>query len=73
MVAEFNTPPKTPLNDPPTEFIPHADQSPEVINEDSPAVNASGGGGADKDDVLVQIDNPAGILSSEDHPPGDLN
>ena len=80
MVAEFNAPPETPLNDPPAEFMPPADQSPQVadqppqvINEDSPTVNASGGGRADEDDELVQIDNPARVLSSEDHPPGDLN
>ena len=55
MVVEFNAPPETSLNDPSTEFVPSADQSsqvtdqpPQVINEDSPAVNVSGGGGADE-------------------------
>ena len=80
MVVEFNVPPETLLNDPPIVFVPLADQSPQVvgqppqvINKDFPAVNAGGGGGADEDDELVQIDNPTGVLSSEDHPPGDLN
>ena len=60
MVTEFNAPPKTPLNDPPAEFVPFTDQSPQVadqppqvIDEDSPAVNAGGGGGVDEDDELV--------------------
>ena len=80
MVAEFNAPPETFLNDPLVEFVPQTDQSSQltdqatqVINEDSPAVNAGGGGGANKDDEVVQIDNLVGVLSSEDHPPGDLN
>ena len=80
MVVEFNAPSETPLNDPPMEFMPHADQSPQVvdqpsqvINEDSTTVNADSGGGADEDDEVVQIDNPTEILSSEDHPLGDLN
>ena len=80
MIAEFNAPQKTPLNDPPAEFVPLADQTLQVadqpsqaINEDSPAVNADGGGGVHEDDELVQIDNPAGVLSSEDHPPSRLN
>ena len=79
MIAEFNVPPETPLADLPTEFMPLADQSPEVagrppqvINEDSLAVNASGGS-ADEDDEVVQIDKPAGFLSSEDHPPNHPN
>ena len=70
MIAKFNTPLETPFNDPPTEFLPPADQSPkvidrppQVINEDSPTVNAGGGGRADEDDEVVQIDNPIGILS----------
>ena len=56
MIVEFNAPPKTPLNDPPAKFVPPADQSPQVadqppqvINEDSLAINAGGGGGADED------------------------
>ena len=80
MVIEFNAPLETPLNGPPTEFIPSANQSlqvahqpPQVINEDSPAVNTGGVGGANKDDELVQIDNPVGVLSSENHPPRSLN
>ena len=80
MVAEFNAPPNAPLNDPPTEFVSPVDQSPQVadqppqvINEDSPTINVGGGGGAYKDDKLVQIDNPAGVLSSKDHPPGSFN
>ena len=80
MVTYFNEPPETPINDAPTEFVPFTDQSPQVadqppqvINEDSPTVNASGGGGADKDDEVVQINNPVGIMSFEDHPPGNLN
>ena len=32
MVAEFNAPSKTPLADPPTEFVPPADQFPEVAD-----------------------------------------
>ena len=80
MVAEFNEPRETPLNDPPVELMPLADQSPQVtdqpplvINEDSPTVDTSGGGGADEDDEVVQIDNPTEVLSFEDHPPSDLN
>ena len=53
MVAEFNAPLETPLADPPTKFMPPVDQSPkvadrppQVINEDSTAVTAGGGGGA---------------------------
>ena len=72
MVAEFNAPPETPLADPLAEFVPLADQSPEVtdrplqvINEDSTAVTAGGSGGADEDDEVMQIDNPAGVLSSD--------
>ena len=80
MVAEFNAPLETSLHNPPTEFVPPVDQSPQVanqppqvINEDFTEVNADSGGGADEDDELVQIDNPAGVLSSKDHPPGNLN
>ena len=80
MIAKFNVPPETPIIDPPAEFMPSADQSPEVadrppqvINEDSPMVNASSGDGADEDDEMVQIDNPVGVLSSEDHPSSRLN
>ena len=80
MIVEFNAPPETPLNDPPTEFVPPADQSPQaadqppkVINEDSPAINAGDHGGLDEDDKVVQIDNPAGVLSSKDHPSGRLS
>ena len=72
MVAEFNAPPETPLADPPAEFVPSAnqppevaDQPPQVINEDSTVVTASGGGGAKEDDEIMQIDNPAGVLSSD--------
>ena len=71
MVVEFNVPPETPLANPPTEFVPPADQSPEVadrppqvINEDSTAVTAGSGGGAKEDDEVMQIDNPVGVLSS---------
>ena len=60
MVAEFNVPPETPLADPPTEFVPPTDQSPEVtnstlqvINEDSTAITAGGGGGAEEDDEVM--------------------
>ena len=74
MITEFNALPKTPLTDLPAEFVPLAVQSPEVvdrppqvINEDSLAVNVDGGA-ADEDDKVVQTDNPAGILSSENHP-----
>ena len=80
MVVEFNAPLETLLNDPPAEFVPStnqfpqvADQPPQVINEDSPAVNACGGGGTNEDDGMVQIDNPIEVLSSKDHPLGDLN
>ena len=72
MVAEFNAPPDTPLADPPAEFVPPTDQSPEVadwppqvINEDSIAVTVGGGGRAEEDDEVMQIDNPAGVLSSD--------
>ena len=79
MIVEFNVPPETPLADLLAEFVPPSDKSPEVtdrppqvINEDSLAVNV-GGGGANNDDEVVQIDNPAGVLSSEDHPPSHPN
>ena len=70
MVTEFNAPPETPLAEPPTEFVPPADQSPEVtdqppqvINEDSITVTTGGDGGADEDDEVIEVDNPAGVLS----------
>ena len=60
MVAEFNAPSETPLADPHTEFVPPTDQSPEVtdpalqvINEDSTAIIANGGGGAKEDDEVM--------------------
>ena len=50
--------------------MPPADQSPEVtnqppqvINEDSTAVTANDDGGADEDDEVMEVDNPAGVLS----------
>ena len=71
MVTEFNAPLETLLTDPPTEFVPLAYQSPEVvdrlpqvINEDSTVVTAGGSGGADEDDEVMQINNPVGVLSS---------
>ena len=61
-----------PLTDPLVEFVPLADQSsevadrpPQVNNEDSPVVITSGGGGADEDKEVMQIDNLAGVLSSD--------
>ena len=55
MVSEFIMPPETPLANPTTDFVPPADQSPEVadrppqvINEDSTAVIAGDGGRAEK-------------------------
>ena len=72
MVTGFNAPPKTPLVDPPVEFVAPADQSTkvadrllQVINEDCTAVTASGGGGAKEDNKVMQIDNPASVLSSD--------
>ena len=72
MVAEFNAPPKTPLADPPAEFVPLVDQSPEVTdqplqvtNEDSTTITAGSGGGVEEDDEVMQIDNPASVLSSD--------
>ena len=72
MVAKFNAPPETPLAEPPMEFVPLADQSPEVadrpsqvINEDPTAVIASSDGGADKDDEVLEVHNPTGVLSSD--------
>ena len=60
MIAEFNAPPKTPLADLPTKFVPPADQSievvdrpPRVINEDSPAIIVGGDGRDDEDDEVV--------------------
>ena len=60
MVAEFNAPLETPLANPPTEFVPLADQStevvdqpPQVINEDSTMVTVGGGGGAKEDDEVM--------------------
>ena len=68
MVAKFNAPPE----EPPAEFVPVADQSPQVadrppqvINEDSTTVSAGGDSGADEDDEVMEVDNPAGILSSD--------
>ena len=70
MVAEFNAPPETPLEEPPAEFVPAADQSPQVtnrppqmINEDSAAVSTGGDGGADEDKEVMEVDNSAGVLS----------
>ena len=72
MVVEFNAPPETLLADPPTESVPLADQSPkvddrppQVINEDYVVVTTGGGGGAEEDDEVMQIDNHAGVLSSD--------
>ena len=60
MIIEFNGPPETPLNDPPTEFVPPAEQfsqvpnqPPQVINEDSSTVNVGGGGGVNEDNEVV--------------------
>ena len=44
------------------------DRPPQVINEDSPTITAGGGGGADEDEEVMQINNPASVLSFEDHP-----
>ena len=51
MIAKFKAPPNTPLINLPAEFVPLTDQfaevtdrPPQVINEDSPAINAGGGG-----------------------------
>ena len=72
MVFEFNAPPETPLVEFPAEFVPPADEShevadrpPQVINEDSIAVSANDDGGADEDDEVMEVDNPAGVLSSD--------
>ena len=72
MVTEFNAPPETPLEEPLAEFVPTADRSPEVadrppqvINKDSTAVSACSDGGADKDDKVMEVDNPTGVLSSD--------
>ena len=78
--------PETPIVDLPAEFVPPTDHSLEVadrplqvINEDSLAVTADGGGGggggggADEDDEVMQINNPAGVLSSECHFPSRRN
>ena len=71
-VAEFNPPLETLLVDPPAEFMPLVDQSPEVadrppqvINEESTTVTAGGGGEATEDDEVMQIDNPTGVLGSD--------
>ena len=72
MVAEFNAPPETPLAEPLVEFVPPADQSLEVtdrpsqvINEDSTTVTTDGDGGVDEDNEVMEVDNPAGVLSSD--------
>ena len=74
-IVEFKALPKTLIADPPAEFMPPAYHSPEVvdwppqvINEDSLVVTTSGGG-ANEDNEVMQIDNLAGVLSSEGHPP----
>ena len=80
MIAEFNASLETPLADFPAEFVPPTNQStkvanrpPQVINEDSSVVITGGDGGVDEDDEVIQIDNPTGVLSSEDHPPSHPN
>ena len=72
MEAEFNEPLETPLEEPPEEFVPPADQSPQaadrppqVINEDSVTASTGGDGGADEDDEVMEVDNPTGVLSSD--------
>ena len=72
MVAEFNAPPETFLAKPPAKFMPPANQSPkvadrppQVINENSTAIIASGDGGANEDDEVMEVDNPIGVLSSD--------
>ena len=72
MVVEFNAPSETLLAEPLAEFVPLADQSPEVIdrppqviNEDSTIVTANGDEGADEDDEVMEVDNPTSILSSD--------
>ena len=42
-----------------------ADHPPQNINEDSVMVSTGGDGGADEDDEVMEVDNPAGILSSD--------
>ena len=71
-VAEFSAPPKTPLEEPPAEFVPPTDQSPQaadrppqVINEDYVAASARGDGLANEDDEVMEVDKPAGVLSSD--------
>ena len=72
MVTEFNAPLETPLEEPLAEFVAAADQSPQVadrppqvINKDSATVSAGSDGGADEDDEVMEVDNPAGVLSSD--------
>ena len=72
MVAEFNAPPETPLVEPPAKFVPLVNQSPkvtdrppQVINEDSTAVITGDDDGVDEDDEVMEVDNPAGVLSSD--------
>ena len=42
-----------------------ANRPPQVINEDSTAVTTGSVGGVDEDDEVIEVDNPAGILSSD--------
>ena len=42
-----------------------ADRPPQVINEDSATVSVRGDGRADEDDEVIEVDNPAGVLSSD--------
>ena len=72
MVVEFNAPPETPLEEPPAEFVPVANQSlkvtnrpSQVINEDFTTVSADSDDGANEDDEVIEVDNPAGVLSSD--------
>ena len=72
MVVEFNAPPETLLEELSAEFMPVADWSPDVanyssqvINEDSTTVSAGGDSGADEDDEVMEVDNPTGVLSSD--------
>ena len=72
MVAEFNAPPESPLLKSLVKFVPPVDQSPkvavrppQVINKDPTAVTTGNDGETDKDNEVMEVDNLAGILSSD--------
>ena len=65
MVAKFNAPPETLLAEPPTEFVPPANQSPKVVDRPPQVINEDATAVTTEDDEVMEVDNPAGVLSSD--------